>query len=153
MSREYESARLILELYQLRREPKMREARTWFLAQWPKTPPDLVEMARGENNTLFRMATSYWDMACSLVNNGAIEARMFHDSMNEHVFMYAKVVRLLPEFRATVGQPRFLAQLEKCVQALPDLADRLAYFEKVRERMLAQAQAQAATAAAAGAGR
>ncbi len=50
------------------------------------------------------MVISYWDMACSLVNNGAIDAEMFNDANGEHMFVYAKMEPFLPALREDDGQ-------------------------------------------------
>jgi hypothetical protein len=75
---------------------------------------------------------SYWDMACSFVNNGAIDAQMFNDANGEHVFVYAKMEPFIPALREMTGAPHFLAHLEKVVKALPDYETRL---EGVRMRI------------------
>ena len=70
-----EDARLILELYDLRREQKMREARD-FMAQefWPQSYDDFMKLVGtigSEENRHFRQTMTYWDMAASLVVHGA----------------------------------------------------------------------------------
>jgi len=59
----FESAQLNLQLFELRREPVLREARAWFLREFnPESFADLVALARGEHNASFRMswATGIW---------------------------------------------------------------------------------------------
>ena len=42
-----DDARLILELYDLRREPELRKARQWWLITfWPKNADDFVKVER-----------------------------------------------------------------------------------------------------------
>ena len=80
MATPYESARLNLELFKLRREPVLREARAWFLADFnPETVEDLVRLIGDERNASFRMVLGYWDMAASMVTTGAIDGR--HSSL------------------------------------------------------------------------
>lgn len=56
----YESARLNLELYALRREPVLREARAWFLAEFtPTSFAELAALAGGARNAWFRMVLGY----------------------------------------------------------------------------------------------
>jgi hypothetical protein len=74
----FESALLNLQLFELRREPVLREARDWFLREFnPESFAELVALARGERNASFRMVLGYWDMAASLVTTGAIDADAF----------------------------------------------------------------------------
>src|ERR1044072_8610624 len=147
----YKDADLILKLYDLRREKTMREARSWFFTFNPQSPQDFMDVLTSDKSGWYRMVVSYWDMACSLVNNGAIDADMFNDANGEHIFVYAKVEPFLPELREQMGNPNFLAHLEKTVKALPNCEARLS---AVRERMqkLIELYLQRAAAAAAAAG-
>ncbi len=43
MSKEIHSAELILKLYELQREDKMREARAWFIGFFPDSVEDVVK--------------------------------------------------------------------------------------------------------------
>jgi hypothetical protein len=147
----YKDADLILKLYDLRREKTMRDARSWFFTFNPQSIKDFMDVLTSDKSGWYRMVVSYWDMACSLVNNGAIDADMFNDANGEHIFVYAKVEPFLPELREQMGNPNFLAHLEKTVKALPNCEARLS---AVRERMqkLIELYLQRAAAAAAAAG-
>lgn len=128
----YKDADLILKLYDLRREKTMREARNWFFTFNPQSPQDFMDVLTSDKSGLYRMVISYWDMACSLVNNGAIDADMFNDANGEHVFVYAKLEPWIPMLREQMGAPQFLAHLEKTVKAMPDYEQRL---EMIRDRI------------------
>ena len=70
-----ESADLILKLYDLRREEKMREARNWIFSFNPTSVDEYWQtMMDPQVGGYLRMVTSYWDMCASLVNHGAIDA-------------------------------------------------------------------------------
>ena len=128
----YKDADLILKLYDLRREKTMREARAWFFTFNPKGKEDFIDVLTSDKSGLYRMVTSYWDMACSLVTNGAIDAQMFNDANGEHLFVYAKMEPFIPTLREVMGAPQFLAHLEKTVKEVPDYEQRIA---AIRERM------------------
>lgn len=128
----YKDADLILKLYDLRREKTMREARSWFFTFNPEGPQDFLEVLTSDKSGLYRMVISYWDMACSLVNNGAIDAEMFNDANGEHLFVYAKMEPFIPMLREQMGAPNFLAHLEKTVKEIPGYEQRLA---AIRDRM------------------
>ena len=133
MSSPYESATLIIRLYELRRDPTMREARNWYARSFnPSSIDDMLQAVTGPNSAYFRMVTTYWDMACSFVNNGAIDAQMFNDANGEHLFVYAKLEPFLPALREAMGNPNFLGHLEKTVKEVPDYEQRLA---AIRDRM------------------
>lgn len=126
MSKEHESADLILKLYDLRRETVMRQARDWYLTFNPETFEEVVAAARGDKSAYYRMVTSYWDMACSLVNNGAIDEQMFADANGEQNFVFAKIQPFIGQIREATKQPRYLGNLEKYVMRQPDAEQRLA---------------------------
>jgi len=150
MSKQAE-ADLILKLYDLRREALMREARTWFITWNPKGPADFMDVLTSDKSGLYRMVISYWDMACSLVNNGAIDAQMFNDANGEHVVVYAKMEPFIPMLREQLCAPQFLAHLEKVVKALPDSEQRLAATrERIAKIIELYLQRTAKAAAAAG---
>jgi len=130
----YESADLVLKLYELRREVKMREAREWFgLGFNPRTVQDVMAALQGPQSAYLRMVTSYWDMAAALVNHGAIDAQMFADTNNEYLVVFAKLQPFLADLRAAFG-PHYLAQLEGVVARQPGAMERLAALrERFRE--------------------
>lgn len=135
MSEMQQSAQLILKLYELRREEKLRAARDWFASFVPTSAAEVLEAWRGEHNAKYRMVTSYWDMAATLVNHGGIDADMFNDAGAEHVFVYVKLEPFLAEIRGTVGAPTYLASLEKVIKGSPAASARLVDFRARVEKM------------------
>jgi hypothetical protein len=91
MASKEESANLILKLYDLRREAVLRDARNWFFTFNPTSVQDFVEVLMGEHSGHYRMVVSYWDMAASMVNQGAIDEQLFNASGGEIIFIYAKI--------------------------------------------------------------
>ena len=148
MSKQAE-ADLILKLYELRREPVMREARSWFATFNPKSIGDITEVLTSDKSGYYRMVTSYWDMAAALVNNGAIDAQMFNDANGEHVFIYARLEPFVADIRAQ-GNRQFLVQLEQLVKEMPDIEERLKYVRERIQKLIEMAQMRAAAKAAAG---
>jgi hypothetical protein len=145
----HHDAELILKLYDLRREKTMREARNWFFQFNPKGREDFIDVLTSEKSGLYRMVISYWDMACSFVNNGAIDAQMFNDANGEHLFVYAKLEPFLPALREDMGNPNFLAHLEKVVKETPDYETRLAVIRDRMQKLIALYQQRAAAQSAA----
>jgi hypothetical protein len=118
----------ILKLYELRRDPVMREARQWYFTEFrPTSGKDIVRLdLSGERESAnFRMVTSFWDMACSFVNNGAIDEKIFADANTEHLFVYAVIQPHLAEVRELFGEPDYLENLEKFVLKLPHVEKKL----------------------------
>src|SRR5579872_430904 len=136
----FESAQLNLKLFDLRREPVLREARSWFLMEFhPESMADLTATVGGERNASFRMVIGYWDMAASLVTSGAIDAESFRAAHGEIFAAFAKVQPFLSEMRTASGETRFCQHIEAVVMAVPDAE---AIMERRRERLRALAKAR-----------
>jgi hypothetical protein len=113
MPNPFESALLNLQLFELRREPVLREARDWFLREFnPESFDELVAIVSGERNSAFRMVVGYWDMAASLVTTGAIDANAFLAAHGEVFATFSKVHPFLAELRQASGEPDFCKHLE-----------------------------------------
>jgi len=148
----YESAQLNLRLFELRREPLLREARAWFLGAFhPTTFAECVALAGGPHNASFRMVLGYWDMAASLVTGGAVDADAFHAAHGEIVSAFALVAPFLDELRTATGEAGFCRHVEAVVLARPDaaaaLARRRAQLHAAAARGIAATAATAATTA------
>ena len=134
MSKQEEAA-LILNLYELRREDVLRKARSWFVREFnPQSIDEFMTIAAGERGDYLRMVVSYWDMAAALVNEGAIGLQLFDKTNAEHVVIFSKLEKLLPEIRANYAL-HFARNLETLIDAIPDgrkrvtvMRDRLASF-------------------------
>ena len=133
MGKKYRDADLILKLYDLRREEVMRKARSWYIGEFePETVEDVQKAALGEHGAYYRMVVSYWNMAASMVNNGAIDEKMFSQANGEERVVYAKIEPFIDEMRSFAGTPDYLRNLEQLVMAEPGSKAEMA---KLRERM------------------
>ncbi|MEO5858467.1 MAG: hypothetical protein ABIR33_05905 [Pyrinomonadaceae bacterium] len=131
-----EDTMAILKLYELRRDEQMRAARQWYFSEFaPTSAMDIIALYRGGERASanFRMVTSFWDTAASLVLNGGIDQKMFLEANTEHVFIYAKIADFLPEVRELFREPDFLIHLEDLVRALPDFESKM----ESRKRLIA----------------
>ena len=108
-------AELLLRLYDLRREAKLREGRDWFIREFnAKTltttlprPPWARIRAR-----YFRMTVTYWDMAASLVNRGLINVDLFFENTGEFWIVWDKVRNVAPTLREKNKNPIAWKNLE-----------------------------------------
>jgi hypothetical protein len=149
MSTKYESAELILKLYDLRREATMREARQWMASFNPESAQDVLDVLAGQRSAHFRQVMSYWDMAASLVLNGAIDEQMFADANGEHLFYFAKIEPFLEELRSKLGPAlRLVPHLERLVMSKPDAKERLEQLRQMARAAARRAEAEAARAGA-----
>jgi hypothetical protein len=138
-SRQYESADLLLKLYELRRDPELRAAREWFVTRFhPSSAEEVFAVWMGPESAPYRMVTTYWEMAATLVRHGAIDEAMFHAANTEYVAVIAKLGPFLPELRRLSGTPHYLAQLEALVTGMPDAEARLSAIRKYMRRKKAE---------------
>jgi len=101
-------AELLLRLYDLRREAKLRQGREWFIREFQaKTFDDYLAQAPmgSENSALFRMTVTYWDMAASLVNHGLINVDLFFENTGEFWIIWDKVKNVAPALREKNKNP------------------------------------------------
>jgi hypothetical protein len=139
----FESAQLNLQLFDLRREPVLREARSWFLTDFnPESVGELVALVSGERNASFRMVLGYWDLAASLVTTGAIDADAFRAAHGEIFATFSKIQPFLAEMRTVSGESDFCKHVEAVVGGAPDAE---AMLTRRREALRAAAKARAAT--------
>ncbi len=142
----YEDAHLVLKLYELRREEKLRAAREWFIGKFfPRSAADLETLYAlpGIENTYFRMVTSYWDMVASFVARGVLNVDLLIDSAGEMLLVWAKLESHLPEIRGKVVSPTFLSNLEKLVESSAYAQERLVAARQTVARLFQRAQAAA----------
>ena len=114
-------AQLIMQLYDLRREPEMRKARSWWLGEfWPQNADDFLKVAWAmgtpENNWL-RQVLGYWGIAVSLVNHGALNRELFLEPSfcGEMVLIYVKLKPFLKEIREKMKNQQFLVGIESLI--------------------------------------
>ena len=111
----FDDVKLILQLYEMRREPRMREARQWFTASFKaKTMQDVVALCPpgSEQNASFRMVTTYWEMVASFLTGGVVNAELFYQSGRELLFVWERVRDVLPAIREQYVNPLEMTNLE-----------------------------------------
>ncbi|MGB2593122.1 MAG: hypothetical protein WBG02_10975 [Candidatus Acidiferrum sp.] len=135
-----DEARLILELYNLRREAEMRKARQWWVAKfWPKTVDDYIRLGMvpgSEENNWLRQVLSYWGIGLSFVRTGILSEELFFDPSfcGELYFIYAKLRPILKGLREKTKNPEMLLSFEKTIQ---ESKVARAHFAKMEPRVLA----------------
>ena len=137
----FESAQLNLQLFDLRREPALRAARSWFLHEFnPESLAEIHVLAGGEHNVEFRMVLSYWEMAASLVTTGAIDSAAFVAAHNEVVATFSKVYPFLREVRDAISEPGFCQHLEAVLVPVPGIVETM---QRRRDKIMAAARLRA----------
>jgi hypothetical protein len=139
----YESADLILKLYEMRREETMRKARDFVMGFDPRSMEEIQRVMMGPENAYIRMVYGYWEMAASFVVNGAIDSKMFDDANSEHINAFAKIEPFVEQFRKDLNSPGFLKNLETVCYTMPGGRERVTATRE-RLRAIAGARTQAA---------
>ena len=112
----YDDANLILRLYEMRRDERMREARAWFTASFrPKKWEDLATLVPpgSPENASYRMVISYWDMVASFIVTGVLNRELFFQSGRELLVVFERLRVVLPGIREAYKDPSYMANLER----------------------------------------
>ncbi|HKA37865.1 MAG TPA: hypothetical protein VKH43_13660 [Thermoanaerobaculia bacterium] len=140
----YDDAHLVLKLYELRRDEKLRTAREWFVGRFfPRSGADIETLyaAPGNENVYFRMVTSYWDMAASFVVRGVLNADLLLDSAGEMVLVWAKLEEHVGQIRGKIVSTAFLSNLERVMQSSAYAREKLAAARQTVARLRDRAAA------------
>lgn len=109
-SPDHHDAELVLRLYELRREPTMRESRRYMVAEfWPDSLEALLAITKGDHpgNAAYRQVTSYWEMAYGMAKHGIVNPDYLAESTGEGLLIFAKAHAWLAEFRAATSPRAF----------------------------------------------
>jgi hypothetical protein len=132
-------ADLILKLYDLRREPVMRQARVDMGKFLPKSYEEFLAVTKGDHpaNTAYRMVSSYWEMAGSFAKLGALSLDLFAENCGEGLLLYAKAQPHVERLRKEYSPTAYL-NMEWVVTHSKEAAKRLEIMKKRVASMLAK---------------
>lgn len=111
----YDDANLLLKLYDMRRESRLRQARAWFASQFkPKTLEELQKLtpAGTDENASYRMVVTYWDMVASFITSGVLNKELFFQSGREMLLVWVRLRTVLPELRQAQKDPFLYHHIE-----------------------------------------
>jgi hypothetical protein len=111
----YDDVKLIMKLYDMRREERLRQARAWFAASFKaKTLEDFAALCPpgSEQSASFRMVVTYWEMVASFLTTGVLNAELFYQSGRELLFVWERLRDLLPLVREQHKDPHEYKNLE-----------------------------------------
>ena len=140
---DHHDAELMLKLYELRREEKLRKAREWFTREFKATTLEELEQQcpqGSESSAFFRMVCGYWEMAASIINHGLIKPEFFFETQTEFYGVWEKLKPLTPPLRQAFKDPHMGENLESLAanyekwmsKRSPDALD--AYRERRKSR-------------------
>lgn len=111
----YDDANLILRLYEMRREERMRKAREWFGGEFKvKTLEEFQKLCPPGSgmNASYRMVVSYWEMAASFITSGVLNQTLFFQSGTELLFVWERIRDIVPALRESTKNPTLWKNLE-----------------------------------------
>ena len=116
----YDDVNLILRLYDLRREQKMREAREWFATNFKANNLDELAVLcppGSKESAFFRMVVSYWEMVASFITGGVLNQELFFQSGGELLFVWERFKGLVPLTREAYKNPTLYLNFETVANA------------------------------------
>jgi hypothetical protein len=112
----YQDADLIMKLYDMRREERLRTARAWFTANVNvKSAAEVMEKfpPGSDHNAYFRMVLGYWEMAASFVTRGVVHDELFFENNTEMLAVWERSKGFIEDVRKLRSNPLFFRNLEK----------------------------------------
>jgi hypothetical protein len=123
----HEQAQLHLQVYDLRREARLRQARDWFFKNYiADTFEDAMRIAAPgtESGAFFGMVTSYWEQACALLNYGLLHEDLFFETSGEFFGVWESLKPVVPQARERFADRQFLGHMEKAAQRFESWSER-----------------------------
>jgi len=135
-----EQAQLHLQVYDLRREARLRQARDWFQQNYrAETIDEAMRLAPmgTETGNFVGMVIGYWEQACTLLNYGLLHEDLFFETSGEFFGVWELLKPVVPQFRDRFKDPNMLANLEKAAQRFEEWSERRApgHIASMREMM------------------
>jgi hypothetical protein len=115
----HEQAQLHLQVYEQRREARLRQARDWFFKNYfVENLEDAMKIAAPgtETGAFAMMVTTYWEQACALLNYGLLHEGLFFETSGEFFGVWELVKPIVPQARERFVNQQFLGNLEKAAQ-------------------------------------
>jgi hypothetical protein len=134
-------AQLILQLYDLRREPEMRKARRWWMEEFfPQSADDFMKVAWAwgtQENAWLRQVSGYWNIVAAFVLQDVLNEDLFLQPgfSGELFVMYAKIHPFVKELREKLSDPEAFLNIEKAVTRTKWGKNRLQFMIKRIEIM------------------
>jgi hypothetical protein len=115
----HEQAQLHLQVFELRREARLRQARDWYFKNGHfNSMEDFNRIAApgAEGGTFTFMVYGYWGQACALLNYGLLHDDLFFETSGEFFWVWESVRAIVPQIRKDWVDTQFLSQVEKAAQ-------------------------------------
>ena len=133
---DHHDADLVLRLYDLRREPVMRQSREVLMKFLPRSAEDVMALAQPDHpqNAAWRQVSSYFEMAYSFARHGIANPDLLAENNGEGLFLFAKVQPYLAEVRKHF--PLAFKNAEWLTENSESARERMAMFQRRIAAML-----------------
>ena len=121
-----EQAQLHLQVYDLRREARLRQARDWFFRNYfveSLEDSNRIAAPGTENGALAMQVLSYWEQACALLNYELLHEDLFFETSGEFFAVWERIKPIIKEGREKWANSLFLANLEKAAERFEAWSD------------------------------
>jgi hypothetical protein len=147
----FEQAQLHLQVFEQRREARLRQARDWFMKSYfADNWADAMKLAAPgtEGGTNFMMVVGYWEQACALLNYGLLHDDLFFETSGEFFGVWERIRGTIAEGRQQWANPTFLKNIEQAAERFEAGSEKRApgHIAKMRDFMK-QMRSQMAKAA------
>jgi hypothetical protein len=115
----HEQAQLHLQVFEQRRESRLRQARDWYFKNYFGDNLDeamKIAAPGSEGGTNFMMVLGYWEQACALLNYGLLHEDLFFETSGEFFGVWERVKPVVAQAREKFVNRQFLTHLEKAAQ-------------------------------------
>jgi hypothetical protein len=145
----HEQAEMLLRLYELRREPRLRQARDWFMRNFHHQSIQERASLTPEEDASVRMVTSYWDTVAAIVRRGLVDEDIFYETTAEFWIVWDRLKPIANDVRELTKDPHVWENLEKLSVRYEIWRERRApgSIAAFRERLQQAVQAPAAQSA------
>ena len=147
----HEQAQLQLQLFEQRREARLRQARDWFFKNYyVENLDDAMRIAAPgtESGAFVGMVIGYWEQACALLNYGLLHEDLFFETSGEFFGVWELLKPVVPQFRERFADKTLLTNLERAAQRYETWSERRAPGHIAAMRQFMQQQQQRARAKA-----
>jgi len=112
----HEQAQLHMQIYEQRRDARLRQARDWFFKNYvAENIDDAMRIAAPgtEGGTFAMMVLTYWDQACAMLNYGLLHEDLFFETTGEFFGVWESAKVVVPQIRERFQNQHFLGHLER----------------------------------------
>ncbi|MDT8067723.1 MAG: hypothetical protein ROO76_06100 [Terriglobia bacterium] len=122
----HEQAQLHLQVFEQRREARLRQARDWFMRNYFAESLDEAMRIAGpgtEHGIFVNMVSGYWEQTCALLNYGLLHEDLFFETTGEFWVVWERVKPGIEQARQVFKNPHFLSHIERAAKRFEEWSE------------------------------